>query len=163
MEVWGVGVGKNLRKVKKSIFAISFCFDPTSLGESPATSYAASRPLSHPLTHLNPSLTLHIRALSSAKVGCGVDMSKIFEKSAISNFDRTATLRKKRLKSQILVSFRDFSRFSEELCVRVPRFERVTFRPKTQVSGLMVTEGSWHAHLSFRKARKHSLRVPYRI
>ena len=29
----------------------------------------------------------------------------------------------------ILVNFRDFSRFSEECCVRVPLFERVTFRP----------------------------------
>ena len=81
---WRSGGGGRLKKsekVKKSIFAISLCFDPASLTESPATSYAASRPLSHPLTHLNPSLTLHIRALSSAKVGCGVDMSKIFEKS----------------------------------------------------------------------------------
>ena len=71
---WGGG-GPKSKKVKKSIFGRSFCFDPTSLTESPATSYAASRPLSHPLTHLNPSRTLHIRALSSGKVVYGVGMS----------------------------------------------------------------------------------------
>ena len=40
--------GAKSKKVKKSIFGRSFCFDPTSLTESPATSYAASRPLIAP-------------------------------------------------------------------------------------------------------------------
>ena len=71
----GVGGGQKSKKIKKTNFARSFCFDPTSLTESPATSYAASRPLSRPLTHLNPSRTLHIRALSSGKVEYGVGMS----------------------------------------------------------------------------------------
>ncbi len=75
----GLGVDKNLRKVKKSIFAISFCFDPTSLGESPATSYAASRPPSHPLTHLNPSLRLHTHPLPSARWGHKQNFRKFSE------------------------------------------------------------------------------------
>ena len=78
--IWRSGGGKNLRKIQKSIFAISFCFDPTSLGESPATSYAASRPPSHPLTHLNPSLRLHTHPLPSARWGTALDIIRKFRK-----------------------------------------------------------------------------------
>ena len=70
---WGLGLG---RKVEKSIFAISFSFGPPSLTDSPVTSYAAPRLLSHPLTVQNHSRALHIHGSASCKVDVGWDLSK---------------------------------------------------------------------------------------
>ena len=78
----GVGMG---RKVEKSIFAISFSFGPPSLTDSPVTSYAAPRLLSHPLTVQNHSRALH----ASCKVDVGWDLSKKNE-----NFEKNEKVEK---------------------------------------------------------------------
>ena len=64
------------RKVEKSIFAISLSFGPPGLTDSPGTSYAAPRLLSHPLTVQNHSRPLHTHGSTSCKVDVGWDLSK---------------------------------------------------------------------------------------
>ena len=64
------------RKVEKSIFAISLSFGPPGLTDSPVTSYAAPRLLSHPLTVQNHSRPLHTHGSASCKVDVGWDLSK---------------------------------------------------------------------------------------
>ena len=78
---WGVG-GMG-RKVEKSIFAISLSFGPPGLIDSPGTSYAAPRLLSHPLTVQNHSRPLHTHGSASCKVDVGWDLSKKNEKIEI--------------------------------------------------------------------------------
>ena len=73
-ESWGVG-GMG-RKVEKSIFAISLSFGPPGLTDSPVTSYASPRLLSHPLTVQNHSRPLHTHGSASSKVDVGWDLSK---------------------------------------------------------------------------------------
>ena len=89
-ESWGVG-GMG-RKVEKSIFAISLSFGPPGLTDSPVTSYAAPRLLSHPLTVQNHSRPLHTHGSAPCKVDVGWDFSKKNEKMEISkkmkNFER---------------------------------------------------------------------------
>ena len=60
---------------------MSSYFDPMGPTESPATSYAASRPLSHPLTPLNPSRALHFRALFGKNEKLELKKKKIKKKS----------------------------------------------------------------------------------
>ena len=80
-ESWGVG-GMG-RKVEKSIFAISLSFGPPGLIDSPGTSYAAPRLLSHPLIVQNHSRPLHTHGSASCKVDVGWDLSKNNEKMEI--------------------------------------------------------------------------------
>ena len=95
----GPGVGR-VEKVQKSIFAISFRFEPTSPTDSCATSYGAYRSLTHPLTLLNHSRALHIHDLPCVRWRARWGLSKNFEKSqkklkfskfaTSSNFDATS-------------------------------------------------------------------------